>query len=227
VQSLSEVLRKYAEQSPQELVPAVDEIWQHGYISEYLHSFGHGRTPRYVDESPVAYRHPNGFTKIRLASLSDYGWAVRLHVWDRKSSDCDIHSHRWNFASRILAGTLTEETYELAIGTGEYAAYHCAPSVAGRYSLEFRQNCDVRLINRDQYGRGASYHRDAETLHMAYISSASQGVTLFIQGSERASSTRVIRRSTSNTEKNLVYPKLNITELTELFQEIVSITARA
>src|ERR1700685_995134 len=98
---LSELLSKYAEYGNDGLLPAVDEIVQHGHLLEHLHNLVHGHA-NVVDETPHAYRHPNGFTKIRLVAAPSSRWTVRLHVWDELSRDSDVHSHRWNFASHIL-----------------------------------------------------------------------------------------------------------------------------
>lgn len=224
--SLNEVLRKYAERGSDALESAVNEIVQHGYLAEYLHDLLGDPKSSYADQSPVGYRHPNGFTKIRLAALSDYGWAIRLHVWAEQSADDNIHSHRWKFASRILSGNLIEETYDITAGAGEYAKYYCAPSIQGRYSLEFQHNCDVRPVRRDLYQPGASYARDAKTLHMAFTDSTSRAVTLFIQGSEEATFTTVIRGPGSDVSSNVVAPRCSKTELKELLQEVAGLIAR-
>lgn len=222
--SLNEVLRKYAEQGSSALRPAVDEIVQHGYLAEYLHDLLQG--PESTDQSLVAYRHPNGFTKIRLAALRDYGWAIRLHVWAKQSADEDIHSHRWNFASRILAGSLVEETYEITTESGEYAKYYCPPSVEGRYSLEFQHECSVRQVRRDVYQQDASYVRDAQTLHMALADSTSPAVTLFVQGCEQATLTTVIRGPRSDASSHVTAPRCSGIELMELIKEVAGLIAR-
>lgn len=223
VRSLNEVLRKYAEQGSGALKPAVDEIVRHGYLAEYLHDLLLGPESSEVNGFPVAYRHPNGFTKVRLTALSDHGWAIRLHVWAEQSADNNIHSHRWNFASKILAGDLIEETYEITAESGDYAKYYCAPSVKGRYSLEFQHNCGVRRVRRDVYRQGASYIRDAKALHVASTDPTSRAVTLFVQGSEQASFTTVIRRPGIDTSSNVIAPRCSPTELTELLKEVADL----
>lgn len=223
--SLTEVVRKYAEQGSHGLLLAVDEIVQHGHLAEYLHDLLEGRIVTANDDLPVAYRHPNGFTKIRLASLNDFGWAVRLHMWAARSSDSDIHSHRWSFASRILSGRLTEDTYRLITRKGIYRRYCCSPSVEGRYSLSFQGECDVELTGRNRYQQGASYERDAETLHLSYTDSASRAITLFIQGPERESSTTVIRRLDSDALQNIVAPRCTPLEVIDLLQEAAGLLA--
>jgi hypothetical protein len=224
VPSITEVLRKYAEQGSQGLMPAADEIVQHGHLAEYLHDLLEGDAATSPISLPVAYRHPNGFIKLRLASLTDFGWALRLHIWAKGSSDYDIHSHRWDFASRVLSGTITEDTYRLVARDANYAQYRCSPSVEGCYSLDFQGKCDVELSGRSQYRQDASYERDAETLHLAYTGLASGAVTLFIQGEERKSSTTVIRLGLNDVQ-NVVAPRCETSEVVTLLQETAGLLA--
>jgi hypothetical protein len=222
VPSLTEVLRKYAEQGPHGLMVAVDEVTQNGLITEYIHNLL-SHHPGCADDMPLAYRHPNGFTKIRLMTRKECEWAVRLHVWAEGASDYDIHSHRWDFASRIVAGSLTEETYDLTSESGEHAKYRCAPSIEGRYDLKFENSCGVHLASRNMYTQGASYERDATTLHMAYAQPSSRAVSVFIQGQERVAFTTVIRRTRSDLDRNAKAPRCTASELTELLQEAVGL----
>ena len=220
--SLSDVLRKYAEQGDEALLPAADEIAQHGYLAEYLHKLLEGDVTD-TDAPPVAYQHPNGFTKIRLASLSDSGWSVRVHVWTERSSDRDVHSHRWNFASRVLSGNLTEKRYQLIRGTGGWEMYRCAPSVMGLYSLQLERECDIRLVSEDLYRTGGSYQRDADILHTAHSGSGSPTVTIFVQGSERTSFTTVVRPADARASRYMAAPMCSSLELARLLREVVSI----
>jgi hypothetical protein len=225
VPSLMEVVRKYAEQGRHALLPAVDEIVQHGHLAEHLHDLLKGRIATSNYDLPIAYRHPNGFIKIRLASLRDLGWAVRLHMWAERSSDYDIHSHRWDFASRVLSGILMEDTYQLTASRGLYRRYRCSPSIEGRYALDLQGECDVELASRNRYHQGISYTRDAEVLHQSYTDSTSRAMTLFIQGPEREASTTVIRRSDSNLDRNVVAPRCTSLQVAGLLQEAAGLLA--
>lgn len=59
-----------------------------------------------------AYRHANGFVKVPLAERE--GIRVRLHFWpaDARGEE-NIHDHRWDMASRVLLGPLSNEVYAL------------------------------------------------------------------------------------------------------------------
>lgn len=57
-----------------------------------------------------SYFHGNGFLKIVLL---DNFYKIRLHIWfEGISAEENIHSHRWDFASHILAGTLHSEIWQ-------------------------------------------------------------------------------------------------------------------
>ena len=222
--SLSEVLLKYAEQGAQALLPAAEEIVQHGHLAEYLHELLEGRVTTVPDSLPLAYRHPNGFTKIRLVSLDDFGWTIRIHVWAQGSSDYDIHSHRWDFASQVLFGNLSEDTYRLGSGQGTYVQYQCSPSIEGRYTFNFLGNCNVELVSQGRYQQGTSYTRDAQTLHLAYTKSASGAVTLFVQGPAKEASTRVIRRFGSDQAiRNVATPRCSDLEVISSLKEVAGL----
>jgi hypothetical protein len=226
VPSLTEVLHKYAEQGSQALLPAADEIVQHGHLAEYLHDQLGPRAATFCGSMPVAYRHPNGFIKIRLASLKDFDWTVRLHIWAKGSSDYDIHSHRWDFASRVIFGSLAENTYKLTAGEGDYRQYRCSPSLEGRYTLDFQSNCNVELDDQMWYQQGTSYERDARALHMAHTNSSSGAVTFFVQGPAAKFSTTVIRRpGWDEVARNVVAPRCSNRELIALLKETTGLLA--
>lgn len=53
----------------------------------------------------ASYWHQNGFAKLVLHRGA--GFRIRLHVWpagEGRQGESDPHSHRWDFASTVLAG---------------------------------------------------------------------------------------------------------------------------
>jgi hypothetical protein len=72
-----------------------------------------------------SYAHPNGFTKIGIASGRD--WALRLHVWQRTPPDVynDLHDHCGFFVSRVLLGGIRNEEHvaELLSSSVRYLKY--------------------------------------------------------------------------------------------------------
>lgn len=187
------MLHKYSERGDEGLLPAVEELVQHDHLLEHLRGLTreHHLAP---NEWPIGHRHPNGFVKIRLVSLADIGWTLRLHVWNTHSSDRDIHNHRWCFASYVLRGSLIERCYECTLGPGPLTMYDCSPSEAGQYTLNNPCTCDVNLLAENTYQSGSSYERRTGTLHLATTKESLRPVvTLFVQGSEKEKSTTVIR----------------------------------
>jgi hypothetical protein len=225
VLSLSDLLRKYAERGDEGLLPAAEEIAQHGHLAEYLYRLAGSDHPASC-EPLVGYRHPNGFSKIRLVGLADYGWAARLHVWNVGSSDPDIHSHRWHFASYVLSGSLVERRYASNSGAGQWTSYDCGPSTDSLYALVNPQACDVSLISEDTYQSGRSYKRDAEALHLAMTGGeVHPAVTLFIQGSERKKSSTVIRPRHVAVKSNDSVARYEAQELADLLKVVLNIIA--
>lgn len=62
-----------------------------------------------------SFAHPNGFDSIPLENKHPH-YRVRLHVWWPEAALVteDVHNHAWDFASRILSGELTFQTYRRA-----------------------------------------------------------------------------------------------------------------
>ena len=72
-----------------------------------------------------AYWHRNGFAKVKVAETGSY--SVRLHIWpagDHERGDVDPHSHRWEFASLVVAGAgMEERRFALADGPATGVPY--------------------------------------------------------------------------------------------------------
>lgn len=80
-------------------------------------------TPRYLEElGSYSFEHPNGFDWIPL-ELNLPQYRARIHIWwpERAGVIEDIHNHAWDFASRILCGSLRFITFEIGDdGTPHY-----------------------------------------------------------------------------------------------------------
>lgn len=57
-----------------------------------------------------SYGHPNGFRKLVVAEYR--GFVLRLHIWPPGFTNSDPHSHRWDFCSYILRGTLYQSLFK-------------------------------------------------------------------------------------------------------------------
>ena len=193
--SISEVLSKHAEHGEAGLLPAVEELVRHGQVAEYLVDLIRRRYP--PGEPIVGYRHPNGFSKIRLARLPGYDWTVRLHLWEPDAADSDIHDHRWRFASYVASGSIIECCYEATAGAGRSVMYDCTPSLSGAYVLTNERACAAKQTAESTYLSGSSYQHDASIMHKARAGNDVPAVTVFVQGPAIKSSTTVIRQRAS------------------------------
>jgi hypothetical protein len=65
----------------------------------------------------AAYRHPNGFAKLVLASPGAAGLVTRLHAWEPGTAgDVNPHTHRFPLASTVLCGALVDARYAVTPG---------------------------------------------------------------------------------------------------------------
>jgi hypothetical protein len=147
----------------------------------------------------MGYRHPNGFSKIKLAHLPVDDWSVRLHMWNPDARESDIHDHRWHFASYVASGSIVERRYRLSRGGGPSIMYKCSASLDGSYVLTDAEGCGANVIQEDLHRSGSSYEHDPDTLHQAMATAGSPAVTIFVQGAQVKDSTTVVKDSTVGT----------------------------
>lgn len=87
-----------------------------------------------------AYRHSNGFTKVKLLVTDRY--SVRIHLWgaaDGHRGEMNPHGHRWEFASWVVCGEgMTEGMYE--------PCEPSAPEARAHYLYSFGALDGVRFI---------------------------------------------------------------------------------
>ncbi|MGF6417056.1 hypothetical protein ABH900_000517 [Stenotrophomonas sp. AN71] len=119
--------------------------------------------------SRESYWHPLGFIKIVLPPLHQ-GLIYRLHYWPPSSSFAeDVHSHRSDFASRVVDGKLVVNRYELVAGnSSSLISYQSMPS--GEVSARFVGTTDVREISSKIYEHGGAYFCSRDELHRVIVS---------------------------------------------------------
>jgi hypothetical protein len=103
-----------------------------------------------------SYQHPLGFSKLVLAENwnDGQGWDLRIHIWYPQSRLVDsdltesLHSHRWNFASRIISGKLANHCYHYRqMEGGDESWYKVALGQLQLLSPESRHEL-IRLLRR-------------------------------------------------------------------------------
>jgi hypothetical protein len=174
------------------LLDAVNEIVDDGHLSRYIKDLMLDRVPDGIDE-PMAYIHPNGFTKIRLAAPPGRNWAIRIHRWDLPFDQGDVHNHRWDFVSRVISGRIHEgQYYETVAPAGDWRRRTCSRDSRGDYILGVDEACELEQIEIDSYEMGDSYIRKHERLHHISTDSGHPTVTIMIQSQPRTEATTVI-----------------------------------
>lgn len=105
---------------------------------------------------------------------------VRLHVWDARfvvPRVSTIHTHPWDFVSRIISGCLTNRLYEQSYppsGTHWRQRIVCGPAAtAGADMTEGEKKVEVALTltSMTSYLTGASYSQAADQIHETLPSS--------------------------------------------------------
>jgi hypothetical protein len=138
-----------------------------------------------------AVEHPNGFNLINLAGgvprpnrLPPY--RVRLHIWwsqQRKVIE-DVHNHAWNFASRVLTGTLRFITYT---PTDEphaqpFCWYPYRFGSDGAYTAQHVQRVRLRPALDATLPTGTRYSFDHQQLHRVVPLAEGPTATLVVAG---------------------------------------------
>jgi hypothetical protein len=160
-----------------------------------------------------AYRHANGFAKFVLYDPAESPFRLRLHVWTGEDAqrqlqeDQNVHGHRWNFGSAVIAGP--------GLHIEEFAATQAGGEPYRSYAYRSRQGADShrgaelavegaelapvgRALLRPSasYAMGTygTYTCHVDTLHTARAASGELTATLVVQGPTLRSHAPVYRR---------------------------------
>lgn len=132
-----------------------------------------------------SYRHQLGFCKFVLMA-DDAGRCLRLHVWDSPFTvQEDIHSHCAHFHSRVVLGSLSENSFDLVLGDS-HARFRYRFDASADHSVAVTDGLTgVCLRERRTLSRGDAYSKQASDLHS--VSDAVQGtVTVSAWGSRHS-----------------------------------------
>jgi len=112
-----------------------------------------------------SYRHANGFLKLTIAEAR--GVRLRMHIWPTAQTwNGNIHNHRWNFASRILTGTMEDSRFTVTEpGRGSIAARYCRDVENVEDLTRFRE-VGVKLDSRMLHREGSTYTMNSDSFHM-------------------------------------------------------------
>lgn len=129
-----------------------------------------------------SYYHHNGFRKLVL--LQNKAFKLRLHLWEANSERHheNIHDHRWNFASCLLAGSFQTVIWEEDPSGPEFRL-NCTYTPAqgdGHYGVA--ENGHVRLRQKAVHTlhAGDLYYMPASTLHQVTDPGQGETITLML-----------------------------------------------
>lgn len=113
---------------------------------------------------------------------------LRLHLWntERKTQRIHAHNHSWSFCSLVLRGGIREYCYSSSAGTSQQAY----KSLGRSRGLEKAGQCDLDLIQKNEFLHGDFYFKNYEEIHFSEAMTDST-VTLVVRGPYQRRSTDV------------------------------------
>lgn len=159
-----------------------------------------------ADIAARSYYHANNFLKLVLMVGDQNPWKLRLHVWHPQpdaigESTEDVHSHRWDFTTALLAGEYCAREFRVDDSGDEYHHLKYLP-VGADESFSLEPQGKARLLN--VFGAvlpaGTVYHINHEVLHNISRSEGGAAASLVLQRPAVTDFTNVYRRSAAETE---------------------------
>lgn len=142
-----------------------------------------------------SYWHPNGFAKMVLHASADF--RIRLHVWPESEEpsrgESNPHSHRWEFASTIVAGEGMHmvEYRETTEGGKAHDRYRYGADPANPAALLADGEARLAVEKIPHVRRGEVYACDTDVVHTVRPIDAGLTATVVIQGPHRTPTTVV------------------------------------
>lgn len=142
-----------------------------------------------------SYWHPNGFAKIVLHSSPDF--RIRLHVWPKSEQpsrgESNPHSHRWEFASTVIAGKGMHmvEYSETTEGGKHHKRYWYGTDPANPAALLADGEARLKKTGSPHVRNGEVYSCDTTIVHTVRPLDAGLTATVVIQGPHRTPTTVV------------------------------------
>jgi hypothetical protein len=165
-------------------------------------------------------RHKNGFLKLRLRRCSGFAEGDRVHIWSEEHSKVqgDIHNHRWDFASTVICGGYSHETFETD-RLGEVWCEHAyKPEDMFNYRLAPTGRARLRLVESRSVRTGDVLSMTSSEMHRV-TASGKFTATFFQTSSEVVPSTRVFKEldfeGSPQVERGLAYEPVSVRELAE------------
>lgn len=172
---------------------AVAEVGHFAALQAFLETVEVTTLLRQVECGRIT-QHPNGFLKLPVAT-SDRGDRLVFHAWlrDGPGEDNDVHNHRWDFASAVVAGSLATTEYTVHRGQGPLTEYAFSSGSSGGYEVQPVGPCNVSTERAAVMPRGTVYYLSREVFHRSGAALPDPLVTLFLQTPALAPVSSVVR----------------------------------
>lgn len=159
------------------------------------------------------YWHPNGFAKLRLPGSITLDTDARLHYWPdsphNRAARYDVHSHRWQYSSVVLAGHLVVEDYAFATSEdGQSVRFLCSANSDGDYKLSSFDRGHLTLTARRVLAKNSSHFGNLRTIHRTYPNLNSDALTLMYEGPAEKKESEVFRDIDETLDSSMRYRKL-------------------
>jgi hypothetical protein len=119
--------------------------------------------------SVVGLIHENGFHKLTLMATR-LAPALRVHLWlaDRHYGKVpgNIHNHRWCFASKILAGSITTASFVASSDAGQ-TYEHCLYDPYADPEMLYVGSVRLKRQDVETFHVGQCYYLDSRIIHQA------------------------------------------------------------
>jgi hypothetical protein len=158
-----------------------------------------------------AYHHNNGFDRIVIDSISEFGLKLRLHVWwngGRSADESNIHNHSWNFASSVIFGVVTMKRYVESGGsdaTYTKARYATLARAKANARLTIEGHADLRCVSEKRFEANSLYSLSHADLHSVVMPPCATA-TLVLQGRHAVQFTTVYAKEL-NQLRNPYHPR--------------------
>lgn len=175
----------------QEIIKAVNV---RGLLNAFLHpTIQDSLTSRGCEAS---YFHSNGFLKLTLAGVAPE-WVLRLHIWKGppKINENDIHDHCGFFISRIIRGSLINQTFDFTGPNDGREYYEFRHTVGANPPVVWVGIKRLILTEETIINSNTTYFLPDTVIHRTIPTQDFPCITLVLQGPKRKTSSMIYRNS--------------------------------
>lgn len=200
------------------LVKLIDEVLENKQLLEKV--------------AKASYRNVTGFLKIVLATGdNEDSWKIRLHFWELQEEKEFPHNHKWDFYSKIISGSLSQDLYKLSFECDAESAHSIREPVSlmpisedgklpcpcrDNYILKSKENTEngvsLRRYNTSIIGAYESYYMPNHLIHT--ITSSPGAISLVYTSDKKTDNSEVfVPMHLVNTDLSRLAPSITSEEL--------------